>query len=391
MAKIFHIYVDNGSNRFAEVDLPASDYEMLDLVDRLRLELGQPPCMEVLKCQAFDYLAEYLPELPDVFQLNALARQLDTLDAQGMAALEGLVRMETQKGAVPIPQLIDYAYSADCCHVVPDAVNDYELGKFLAENGFVPEAEDLSEAAFALLDFSKIGREHREAESGVFTSLGYVERHSEPHRVSETMDFQPRKPAYTILLNLAALPLNGEIRPEDMIQLRLPAPEEQVRETLEKLGAKDWNGAVASIWDCPVPRLCRGMHLSEEIPQILKLAQRLRELDNCGKMTTYKALLEHFDCQDIPQALSFAGAAEEYIFDPETSSPEDVGLAELNTMVGSECAAYFARYVDLQAFGCALLERDHAAVTEYGLIERQDGRPVQTMENGPRQGGMEMT
>ncbi len=130
------------------------------------------------------------------------------------------------------------------------------------------------------------------------------------------------------------------------------------------------------------------MHLGGEIPQILNLAQRLRELENHGKITAYKALLEHFDCQDIPQALSLAGAAEEYIFDPETSSPEDVGLAELNVMVGSECAAYFARYVDLQAFGCALLERDHAAVTDYGLIERKDGRQIQGMEQKPAQGGM---
>ena len=121
-----------------------------------------------------------------------------------MAAFEGLVGMEIRKKALPISvsRLIDFAHSADCCHVVEDAATDCELGRFLAGNGFVSEAEKLSDAAFELLDFGKIGKEHREAEGGVYTSFGYVEPHEDVRHASETMDFQPRKPAYAILLNV---------------------------------------------------------------------------------------------------------------------------------------------------------------------------------------------
>ena len=158
-----------------------------------------------------------------------------------MASFEGLVGKEIEKGAAPVelPQLIDFAYSTDCCYVAEDAVTDYELGRFLAENGFVPEAEDLSEAAFELLDFSKIGKEHRESESGIFTGFGYVELHSEVHHVSETMDFQPRSPAYTILLNMAPPPFVRKVGPEDVVQMRLPAPEGQMLEALKKMGVQD--------------------------------------------------------------------------------------------------------------------------------------------------------
>ena len=43
MDKIFCVYASHGPNNYAELDLPASGYEMLDLMDRLRLEPGQAP------------------------------------------------------------------------------------------------------------------------------------------------------------------------------------------------------------------------------------------------------------------------------------------------------------------------------------------------------------
>lgn len=311
---------------------------------------------------------------------------------RGMAAFEGLVGMEIRKKALPISvsRLIDFAHSADCCHVVEDAATDCELGRFLAGNGFVSEAEKLSDAAFELLDFGKIGKEHREAEGGVYTSFGYVEPHEDVRHASETMDFQPRKPAYAILLNVAAIPLTGPVRQEDMLQLRLPAPEGQMREALEKLGAESWRNVAASIWDCPIPRLNHTMYLDGEAPQILELSKRLQELDARGELPRYKAILAAMDCGDIGQAAALASVVDEYIFDPAVSSPEDVAMGELCVMTGQECAADFAQYVNLTAFGRSLLERDHGVITGYGLIERRDGQPVLQEDQAPGLREMEM-
>ena len=158
MSKIFSVYASNGLHNYVELYLPASDYEMLDLMERLRLEPGKPPYLEILEYNTFEFLEKCIAELPDVRQLNALAGKLSEInetDVRGMAAFEGLVGMETRKKALPISvsRLIDFAHSADCCHVVEDAATDCELGRFLAGNGFVSEAEKLSDAAFELLDF----------------------------------------------------------------------------------------------------------------------------------------------------------------------------------------------------------------------------------------------
>ena len=392
MAEIFHIYASHGRDNYVELDLPASDHEMLDMMERLRLEPGKLPYVEVLKIrEEYGCLDKCIHEQPDIYQLNALARKLsEFMGTQEMAAFEGLIGMEIEKRAVTtgLPTLIDYAHSTDCCVVAADAMTDFQLGKFLVENGFIEDANGLPDSALALLDYGKIGREHRERENGVYTSFGYVERQSEIHCVSKTMDFLPRKPPYTILVNMAALPLAGDGRKPEVIQLRLPAPEEQLRETLEKLGKPDWKDVAVSIQDCALPCLNHEMYFNGETPQILELSHRLSELDAKGRLTRYKAILAAEDCSDLTRMISLAGMVDEYFFESRVSSPEDMARDELKVVIGDKDAETLMPYIDLHSYGRALLERDHATITGYGLVERENRE--QAMEQQPGQGGMDM-
>ena len=392
MAEIFHIYASHGRDNYVELDLPASDHEMLDMMERLRLEPGKLPYVEVLKIrEEYGCLDKCIHEQPDIYQLNALARKLsEFMGTQEMAAFEGLIGMEIEKRAVTtgLPTLIDYAHSTDCCVVAADAMTDFQLGKFLVENGFIEDANGLPDSALALLDYGKIGREHRERENGVYTSFGYVERQSEIHCVSKTMDFLPGKPPYTILVNMAALPLAGDGRKPEVIQLRLPAPEEQLRETLEKLGKPDWKDVAVSIQDCALPCLNHEMYFNGETPQILELSHRLSELDAKGRLTRYKAILAAEDCSDLSRMISLAGMVDEYFFESKVSSPEDMARDELKVVIGDKDAETLMPYIDLHSYGRALLERDHATITGYGLVERENRE--QAMEQQPGQGGMDM-
>jgi len=390
--KVFHIRAFSGTDRDCrevDLDLPATDYELLDLMDQLQPEDASRICLEIHAAEEYNYLDNKMRE-PGLLQLNTLASRLAELDIQGMAAFEGLVCMDLQKGekTISVPLLIDYAHSGDCCHVVGDAVTDADLGRFLAENDFVPDVDSLSDAAFELLDFQRIGKTHREAEGGAFTGFGYVERQSEIHCVSKTMDFLPGKPPYTILVNMAALPLAGDGRKPEVIQLRLPAPEEQLRETLEKLGKPDWKDVAVSIQDCALPCLNHEMYFNGETPQILELSHRLSELDAKGRLTRYKAILAAEDCSDLSRMISLAGMVDEYFFESKVSSPEDMARDELKVVIGDKDAKTLMPYIDLHSYGRALLERDHATITGYGLVERENRE--QAMEQQPGQGGMDM-
>ena len=395
MAEIFHVYASHGRNNYVELDLPARGYEMLDMMERLRLEPGQLPYVEVLKVrEEYDYLERCIHEQPDVYQLNALARKLSEFTSmQEMAAFEGLVGKEIGQKAVTIelPRLIDFAHSTEHCYVAEDAMTDYQLGKFLVENDFIVEANGLPDAALALLDYGKIGREHREQEGGVFTGFGYVEVYEDVRHVSETMDFQPRKPPYTVLVNMAAIPLaGGRIQKEDLLQLRLPTPEPQMREALEKLERQDWKDVAVSIVDSPIPGLNHTMHFDGEMPLILELSQRLTELDGRGELPKFKAILAANDCQEISRMISLAAEADEYFFEPQISSPEDVARSELSMVICGKDAETLLPHINLERYGLALLARDHAVVTSYGFIERDKTQQVQEEDHVPSQEGMMM-
>ena len=172
---------------YATLSLPASPYAILDALERVRPDGPDDVDLAVEEYHGFSYLAPYILPQPDLYGLNVLAEKLSELNEYEATAFHGLVRMEADKadGKLSVRRLLDLAYSTDCCHVVADVLNYSQLGRFYADNGFVPEVENLSDEAFDLLDFEQIGRRMKSGEDGVFMERsadepgGYVVRHEE--------------------------------------------------------------------------------------------------------------------------------------------------------------------------------------------------------------------
>ncbi len=207
MGKVFYVRAVQGGARSEACDvflnLPTSPYELLDAVEKLQPDEGAPVPVEIDEYYRFDMLKEYLPRQCDLPVLNALAERLTELTGQEEAAFEGLLKIESRETDAGIPRIIDLAYSTDSCHVVDEARNDAQLGRFYAENDFVPDTEKLMDRLFEMLDFEKIGREMRCAEGGVFTEGGYVVQNSDVKEVFGTLDLAPHEPDYSILMEVA--------------------------------------------------------------------------------------------------------------------------------------------------------------------------------------------
>lgn len=369
---LFRAEITDGKGNYAELNLPASDYELLDAVERLGAEpVGHPDCI-VIEYLDYAFLAPLLDESKPLYEFNGLARKLAELDLIDSVSFEGLVKMEIEKkeGAITLPKLIDLAYSADCCNAEP-AFNDEELGKFYAENDFMSELEDISDKVFELLDFRKIGKDIREGEHGVFTTRGYVVQTSDLKQVYDTMDFHPRKPDYVFRLTL------GTVDGSRTSVLDLPAEQQQMDLALTKLGLPSLEGAALKNFDGVPLDLDLDLYFMGGLDSLNELAKSIQELENQGQLSKFQAILHAANCHDVEDALKFAGDMDAYILTPSQRRAEDLGRDELRYALDEKTFEMLWRHVDLHSYGKELLADRNGAMTPYGAIQRRDCEVIQ--------------
>lgn len=402
MAKIFDIYLAKAdqpeSAAYAELSLPATPYQIQDVFDKLRLGEYEDLYWEITEYHGFEELSKALDESCGLNDLNALAQKLSELDERQSTAFAGLLQMEQAKGRpIHISRLIDMAYSTECCHVVGEALNDSQLGRFCAENGFLPGADVLPESVFDLLDFEQIGREHRLREGGVIVERtadhpgGYVFQHSELVEAYDTLDLEPKQPDYTILLEISKGFFNDPGYDNDKtVQLKLPAAPEVWDAALDTVDVWDWREAGWSCLDCKVPSLIEMLSGTEEdIHAVNHLAQKLADMEP-KVLNAYKSLLSAAEVKTLQQAEQLMDTLDQYIFSPQFSSPIEIARGELSVILAEPEAEMIAPHLNLYQYGQALIQKCGGVLTDYGLIERKDHQPVQAIDTQSQWGGMEM-
>ena len=387
--KVFRIYLtsaDYSRVACAKLDLPARPWELVDAMDKVRLSEGDSLHLEITNYYDFEDLSSCLDGASlSLLELNDLAEQLNGLDEKQHTAFQGLVQMEDEKDEpVTLKCLRDLAESVDCCQVVDSVVTDEELGQFYAENGFVPELEDISDDVFELLDFEKVGRAARIDEGGVFVPSGsvdlggYVVQNAELKKAPEISSSIPPEPNYAMHLRLTAhhdeLPFGGS----DIVELRLPARKDELEMAVRWLGYIDWETVECTCLDCKVPALAE--HITNAVPfeTIERLGDVLGQM-SADELPIYKALIEATECQDVERALGMAEQLDEYILSPSIASPEDVAPEDLSRVLPEQVARLLRPYINLHNYGLALLESRIHAETEYGLLERRDNQPIQSV------------
>lgn len=389
MNKLFGVELSGGNGKYCELDLPATDYELLNALDKLRLANGEPVQMEVCNYYDFAYLAPFLSDESNLYELNALSRKLADLNPAQQTAFAGLLKMEVEKrdGDILVPKLIDLAYSTDCCHVVAEAMNDSQLGRFYADNGFIPITENVPDSVYELLDFEALGRKARNEEGGVFVDRdtygcsGYVTRHTDLVEAFKDMDLAPKKPPYTVLLELTKGWFHDPAYDsEKTVQLWFPASPAAMDHALNELGAATWSEVSFQCIDCRVPALMDAVSSANNVAEVNRFSQWLENIPQ-EKLAGYKALLAATQCQDLQNAMMLMDALDSYIFTPSFSSPVDVARGELKVTMAESDAEILLPHVNLYTYGKALLQSQHAILTEYGVIKRQDGQPMLTRQS----------
>ena len=382
--KIFEVYLAKedvpNNEAYAKLDLPASPWELWDAMEKVRLNEGEQLYMEIEDYEAFGYLAPYLDGLDiSLIELNDLAALLSPLDEVQEAAFEGLFSMEVQRkvnangGVITLQDLRDLAVSArtDCYHVV-DAADDAQLGRFYAENDFVPELDGVSNEVFEMLDFAGIGRMMRCSENGVFVNSLYVLRDGELTTAPPVQKAMPGKPGYLFRLTLGLHPDIGDAR---TVTLDLPAAEAELLDAQEQLGAEGWEGVTVIDYDGIIPYAAEFTDLPMELEEFNAFTKAARDIPRF-EVPKLKALLEQFEVQDIETAMLLTEHLADYILTPGISSPQEAALDQLCFIMDREEAVRLIPYVNLFNYGETVIHADNAALTSYGLLHRADYEPM---------------
>lgn len=383
MDKVFRVELSGGNQRFCELDLPATNYEMLDALERLQLNPGDKPPWEIIWGSGFHFLHVHLTGECNLYQLNTLATRLGQLKSHDRIAFEGLFNMEVSKkyGPISIATMINLAHSTDCCHVVEGVVTDAQLGKFYAENGFMPELDNLPDSIFQLLDFEQLGKKMRLEDGGILVNRGYVSQHTELKQVYDTLSLTPQTPGYAFRLLIGRYPFETNDQPEKLVPLTLPATPDELAAALNACGAVSWDEVIFQTEDSAVPHILENLDCDniEEVNGLAKVIQYRAERSELPKL---KAVLHAADCRSIRTTIFIIENLDDYFFEPDQRTPEEVAAEELRFLVDERSLPTLQKHVNLFDYGKRLIQEFNASLTPYGMVQHRDGQPMQSIEHG---------
>ena len=371
MDKAFTVSLCNpDKDTYVTLELPADPYTILDAWERLRPAPDTRVEWEIEDYGEFPVLFPGLQSGEGFPALNALAERLTSLDSRQRTAFEGLVKLQDGRPMEP-DALITLSEQAKHCQVAPEATDDASLGRVYAANGSIPEVKDVPDKVFELLDFQLLGRRIRQSAGGVFTRQGYVvpDGNWKPTEGQEPR-IAPEAPTGFFRLELRL----GEERAE----LTLPAGQElvEVRDQMEAVGISN---CTVTAFHSRVPQLPAAWATPERLDTLNCLAIRLMVLAERDSLALikYKAVLEVSSISSLEDAMALTERLDAYNLNWAAASPEDVARGELRRSMGEENADLLCRYLNLYGYGETLIQQYGGELTDYGLLTRADGQPVQ--------------
>ncbi len=387
--KIFELEISRpgsfGAETAATLSLPATPYEILDALDKARVTDERVIySMEITGCK-LDYLPQFIPHSSNLYELNRLAQGLESMSKWELDCFEGLVMMDTVQtnyAPIAVERLINMTHSLESCNIAYEAYDNESLGKFYADNGFVPQLDSLPDEIYAWLDYGKIGKEMHDGEGGVFTPSGYVVQNGEILQVYQSGEAIPtEKPDYTVLLKVTKGHFNDPEYDNDLATfMKLPANEDEVFRAAAEVDAASPKECAFTAVDCAIPPLTEKITNALEdgnMDTVRELSVQIKRLsDNCG-IPTCKAMLESVPKDiSLEDALDLAYQAGEFRLLREIASPEDYAKAEL-----SRCSIPLKEELlqsqNLYRYGEKLMEHNNAAATDYGILYSPSGQTVE--------------
>lgn len=370
----------NGGYYYAELLLPAADYEIKDAMQRTRAG-GRENTVEVsiLEC-------DILPELQDIRldtfsldELNFFAKRLASLPDEELPVFYAVTEQifnDADENPVSIKDLINCAYGLDTVPVAHNVSNLSELGRFAFENELLSDLEGIPESAVPFLNAEQIGRVQQKNDNGVFEGRLYIPTvHYERPEVYDGVTLPDEESSdFAIRLLVSGTPEHIKGNPVDRaIWLDLPMASDILSGYAAAFNEADIGDCVYYDFESVIPQITPEMFGSmSDVQALNKLAAEISIMSETEQVK-FKAILDAENTASIQDALNAAQNLWRYEF---TAMPDTADTFFKNYVAENADTRFdnrwlgglFARNEGERLLGCL-----GAAVTDYGVISARNG------------------
>ena len=370
----------NGGYYYAELLLPAADYEIKDAMQRTRA-VGRENTVEVsiLEC-------DILPELQDIRldtfsldELNFFAKRLASLPDEELPVFYAVTEQifnDADENPVSIKDLINCTYGLDTVPVAHNVSNLAELGRFAFENELLSDLEGIPESAVPFLNAEQIGRVQQKNDKGIFEGNLYIPTvHYDRPEVYDGKSLPEEEAENSVfLLKVGSYPKHSfSAGTPALYDLRLPADSDKLFNITRACGEPEINLCFCYEFYSSVPQITSDMFESmEEIDELNSLAQRITRMSE-AEQVKFKAILDAENTASIQDALNVAQNLWRYEF---TAEPDTADAFFKKYILENTSTEFDSRWLENllpRNEADKLLGRLGAAVTDYGVISARNG------------------
>lgn len=372
----------NGGYYYAELLLPAADYELKDAMQRTRA-VGRENTVEVsiLECDILPKLQDIRLDTFSLDELNFLAKRLASLPNEELPVFYAVTEQifgdaDENENPVSIKDLINCTYGLDTVPVAHNVSNLAELGRFAFENDLLSDLEGIPESAVPFLNAEPIGRVQQKNDNGVFEGNLYIPTvHYDRPEIYDGKNLPEEEAENSVfLLKVGSYPKHSfSAGTPALYDLRLPADSDKLFNITRACGEPEINLCFCYEFYSSVPQITSDIFESmEEIDELNSLAQRITRMSE-AEQVKFKAILDTENTESIQDALNAAQNLWRYEF---TAEPDTADAFFKKYILENTSTEFDSRWLENllpRNEADKLLGRIGAAVTDYGVISTRNG------------------
>lgn len=374
----------HGGYYYAELLLPAADYEIKDAMQRTRA-VGRENTVEVSIPEC-----DILPELQDIRldtfsldELNFFAKRLASLPNEELPVFYAVTEKifgdaEESENPVSIKDLINCTYGLDTVPVAHNVSNLAELGRFAFENELLSDLDGIPESAVPFLNAEQIGRVQQKNDNGAFEGRLYIPTvHYDRPEIYDGVtlpDEESEFSDFAIRLLVSGTPEHIKGNPEDRaIWLNLPMASDILANYAAAFNEADIGDCVYYAFDSVIPQITSDMFDSmSDVQTLNKLAAEISIMSE-SEQVKFKAVLDAENTASIHDALNAAQNLWRYEF---TAEPDTADAFFKKYIIENTSTEFDSRWLENllpRNEADKLLGRIGATLTDYGVISARNG------------------